>query len=139
VPAEILSKPTKLTDIEMQMIMAHPQNAYDILCTVEFPWPVADIVLEHHERVNGSGYPQGLVQAQILQEARILAVADVVEAMASDRPYRPAHSLQETVDEIVDRAGILYDADVVQVFLALLKDANYDLSSLASAPPWFEE
>jgi PAS domain S-box-containing protein/putative nucleotidyltransferase with HDIG domain len=139
VPAEILSKPTKLTDIEMQMIMAHPQNAYDILCTVEFPWPVADIVLEHHERVNGSGYPQGLVQAQILQEARILAVADVVEAMASHRPYRPAHSLQETVDEIASRAGILYDADVVQAFLALLKDANYDLRSLTNAPPWFEE
>ena len=139
VPAEILSKPTRLTDIEMQLIRAHPQNAYDILCTVEFPWPVADIVLKHHERLNGSGYPQGLAQGQILQEARILAVADVVEAMASDRPYRPAHSLEETVEEIVDTAGTLYDADVVQAFLALLKDANYDLRSLTSAPPWFEE
>ena len=139
VPAEILSKPTKLTDIEMELIRAHPQNAYDILCTVEFPWPVADIVLEHHERLNGSGYPQGLAQAQILQEARILAVADVVEAMASHRPYRPGHSLEETVEEIADHAGTLYDADVVQAFLALLRDANFDLRSLTHAPPWFEE
>jgi PAS domain S-box-containing protein/putative nucleotidyltransferase with HDIG domain len=139
VPAEILSKPTKLTDIEMELIRAHPQNAYDILCTVEFPWPVADIVLEHHERLNGSGYPQRLAQGQILQEARILAVADVVEAMASHRPYRPAHSLDETVEEIADHAGTLYDADVVQAFLALLRDANFDLRSLTHAPPWFEE
>jgi PAS domain S-box-containing protein/putative nucleotidyltransferase with HDIG domain len=139
VPAEILSKPTKLTDIEMQMIRAHPRNAYDILCTVEFPWPVADIVLQHHERLDGSGYPNGLVQEQIVQEARILAVADVVEAMASDRPYRPAHGLHETVEEIVSHAGILYDADVVQALVALLKDANFDLNPLTSAPPWFEE
>jgi PAS domain S-box-containing protein len=139
VPAEILSKPTSLTDVEMQMIRAHPRNAYNILCTVEFPWPVADIVLQHHERLDGSGYPKGLVQEQILREARILAVADVVEAMASDRPYRPAHSLQETMEEIASHAGILYDADVVQAFMALLKDANFDLSSLTSAPRWFEE
>jgi PAS domain S-box-containing protein len=139
VPAEILSKPTTLSDIEMQLIRAHPQNAFDILCTVEFPWPVADIVLQHHERLDGSGYPQALAQEQILQEARILAVADVVEAMASNRPYRPAHSLQETVDEIVEHAGSLYDADVVQAFLAILKDANYDLRSLTDAPPWLEQ
>jgi HD-GYP domain-containing protein (c-di-GMP phosphodiesterase class II) len=95
--------------------------------------------LEHHERLNGSGYPQRLAQGQILQEARILAVADVVEAMASDRPYRPGHSLDETVEEIADHAGTLYDADVVQAFLALLRDANFDLRSLTHAPPWFEE
>jgi PAS domain S-box-containing protein len=139
VPAEILSKPTALTDIEMQMIRAHPQNAYDILCTVEFPWPVADIVLQHHERIDGSGYPKGLVREQILPEARILAVADVVEAMASDRPYRPAHGMQKTVEEITSRAGILYDADVVQALMALLKDVKFDLDPLTSAPAWFQE
>jgi PAS domain S-box-containing protein/putative nucleotidyltransferase with HDIG domain len=127
VPAEILSKPTELSDIETEMIGTHPQTAYDILSTVEFPWPVAAIVLEHHERLDGSGYPQGLVDNQILLEARILAVADVVEAMASDRPYRPAHGLDEALAEIADNAGLLYDAQAVKACLTLLRNNDFDL------------
>ncbi len=127
IPAEILSKPTKLSDIETEMIETHPQTAYDILSTVEFPWPVAVIVLQHHERLDGSGYPQGLVGDQILLEARILAVADVVEAMASDRPYRPAHGLDEALQEISDHAGVLYDAEAVQACLTLLRENDLAL------------
>jgi HD-GYP domain-containing protein (c-di-GMP phosphodiesterase class II) len=127
VPIEILSKPTELTEIEMRMIRAHPQTGYDILCTVEFPWPVADMVLEHHERLDGSGYPQRLEEKEILLEAKILAVADVVEAMASDRPYRPAHGLEEALAEISEHSGTLYDADVVDACLSLFREKGFDL------------
>jgi PAS domain S-box-containing protein len=127
VPIEILSKPTELTEIETRMIRAHPQTGYDILCTVEFPWPVADMVLQHHERLDGSGYPQRLEEGEILLEARILAVADVVEAMASDRPYRPAHGLDEALAEISQYAGTLYDAGAVQACLTLFREKGFDL------------
>jgi PAS domain S-box-containing protein/putative nucleotidyltransferase with HDIG domain len=100
VPAEILSKPTKLSEAEYDIIKTHPRVGYDILRTIEFPWPIADIVLQHHERMDGSGYPEGLKGKNILLEARILAVADVIEAMASHRPYRPALSVEAAVDEI---------------------------------------
>jgi len=139
IPAEILANPRKLTDLETQMIRTHPQNAYDILCKVDFPWPVADIVLQHHERLDGSGYPKGITKTQILEQARILAVADVVEAMASDRPYRPAHSLEETLEEITGNAGGTYDAEVVHALMTLLRESDFDLASLTTKPPPSEE
>jgi len=110
VPAEILSKPTTLTATEYELIKVHPVVAFDILKNVAFPWPVADIVLQHHERIDGSGYPQGLRADQIRLEARILAVADVVEAMASHRPYRPALGIDAALQEVVDNKGTKYDA-----------------------------
>ncbi len=113
VPAEILSKPSKLTEFEFNMITAHPQVGYDILKGIEFPWPVATIVLQHHERMNGSGYPNKLKGEEILLESRILVVADVVEAMASHRPYRPALGIDKAIDEIISKKGILYDVNVV--------------------------
>jgi PAS domain S-box-containing protein len=116
VPAEILSKPGSLTDIEFALIKAHPKTGYDILKGIEFPWNIARIVLQHHERLDGSGYPQGLCGEDILLEARILAVADVVEAMASHRPYRPALGLEKAVEEIRSKKNRLYDAGVVEAF-----------------------
>jgi PAS domain S-box-containing protein/putative nucleotidyltransferase with HDIG domain len=127
IPAEILSKPTRLTDPEWSMIKAHPQAGYDILKTVEFPWPVGQIVLQHHERLDGSGYPDGLSGEDILLEARILAVADVVEAMASHRPYRPAHALEETMEEIRSNRGTLYDPEVVDACLKLFTEKGFKL------------
>jgi PAS domain S-box-containing protein len=119
VPGEILSRPTRLTEPEFAMVKIHPQAGYDILKTIEFPWPVAKIVLQHHERIDGSGYPQGLLGEEILLQARILAVADVVEAMLSHRPYRPAHTLREALDEISRNAGRLYDPVVAATCLRL--------------------
>lgn len=114
VPIEILSKPGKLTDLEMALIREHPKAGYEILRKVEFPWPVAEIVYQHHERLDGSGYPRGLKGEEILREARIIAVADVVEAMSSHRPYRPALSVDEALAEIRKNAGKLYDPKVVE-------------------------
>lgn len=121
IPAEILSKPGKLTDLEFSMIKVHPRYSYEVLSQIEFPWPVADIALQHHEREDGSGYPDGLKDGEILLEAKILAVADVVEAMASHRPYRPALDINEATEEISNNAGKLYDKDVVAAALAVLK------------------
>ncbi len=120
IPAEILSKPTRLTEAEWSMIKTHPQVGYDILKEIEFPWPVARIVLQHHERFNGSGYPQGLSDKEILLEARILGVSDVVEAMASHRPYRPAHAVEEALGEIRENRGILYDPEAVDACLEVI-------------------
>lgn len=127
VPAEILGKPTLLTDLELMMVRTHPRAGYDILKPIEFPWPVADIVLQHHERMNGSGYPQGLSRKEILVEARILGVADVVEAMTSHRPYRPAHALSEAVDEISRRRGTLYDPEAVDACLKIVTETGFRL------------
>jgi putative two-component system response regulator len=127
VPAEILSKPTALTDVEWDLIKTHPQVGYDILKSIEFPWPVAQIVLQHHERLDGSGYPQGLSSTDILLDAKILAVADVVEAMASYRPYRPARPLEEALKEIEDHKGTLYDPDVVDACLRAVRDKGIRL------------
>jgi PAS domain S-box-containing protein/putative nucleotidyltransferase with HDIG domain len=125
VPAEILSKPADLTAIEMQMIKTHPQTAHNILKEVEFPWAVALIVLQHHERMDGSGYPQGLAGDEMLLEAKILGVADVVEAMASNRPYRPAHGIEEALDEIGQHRDTLYEADVVDACLKLFRERGF--------------
>jgi PAS domain S-box-containing protein/putative nucleotidyltransferase with HDIG domain len=122
VPAEILSKPGKLSEAEYNIIKTHSQVGYDILKTIEFPWPIADIVLQHHERINGSGYPAGLRGKKILLEARILAVADVIEAMATHRPYRPALSIEDALEEISENRGKLYDPKVVDACLEIFKE-----------------
>lgn len=127
IPAEILSKPTRLTDLEFALIKAHPEVSYDILKNIDFPWPVALIVLQHHERINGSGYPQGLTVEEILFEARILAVADVVEAIASHRPYRPAHGIEVALKEIEEKKGVLYDPVAVEACLRLFKEKGFVL------------
>jgi len=125
VPAEILSKPTQLSDIEFGLIKVHPQISYDILKDIDFSWPVADIVLQHHERINGSGYPLGLSGEAIYLEARILAVADVVEAIASHRPYRPAYGIDVALEEISKNKGQLYHTEVVDACLRLFREKGY--------------
>ncbi len=125
VPAEILAKPTKLTPLEFQLIKEHPQASYDVLKKVEFPWPVAEIALQHHERIDGSGYPQGLKGDAILLEARILAVADTVEAMSSHRPYRPGLGIDKSLAEIERGRGTVYDANVADACLRLFREKGY--------------
>jgi len=131
VPAEILSKPTKLTGIELAMVKAHAQAGYDILKNLEFPWPVAQAVLQHHERLDGSGYPQGLAGQDIILEARILMVADVVEAMASHRPYRSAIGLEAALAEITANRGGLYDEKVVDTCIRLFSEKGFKLDEAA--------
>jgi PAS domain S-box-containing protein len=128
IPSELLSKPTKLSELEFNIIKVHSQAGYNILKDIEFPWPVADVVLQHHERMNGSGYPQHLHGDGILLEARILAVADVVEAISSHRPYRPSLGISFALDEISKHKGILYDANVVDVCLKLFQKKNFAFS-----------
>jgi PAS domain S-box-containing protein len=125
IPAEILSKPSQLTDFEFGIIKTHPRVGYDILKKIDFPWPVADIVLQHHERMNGSGYPQGLSGDEILKEAKILGVADVIEAMAFHRPYRPARGIGKALKEISKNRGILYDPQVVDACLKLFTEKKF--------------
>ncbi len=126
VPAEILSKPVILSEIEIRLIRLHPQAGYDILKDIEFPWAVGQVILQHHERMDGSGYPQGLKGDQVCFEARIVAVADVVEAMASHRPYRPGLGLESALKEISENQGRLYDERVVNACLKVFA-AGYDL------------
>ncbi len=125
IPSEILSKPTKLTDLEFSLIKTHSQSGYNILKDIEFPWPVADVVLQHHERMDGSGYPQGLKGEQTLLESRIIAIADVVEAIASHRPYRPALGIEAALGEIEKNKGILYDNTVADACLRLFREKSY--------------
>ena len=128
IPAEILSKPGRLTEIEFSLLKAHPRIGYDILKEIEWPYPIPEIVLQHHEKMDGSGYPQGLSGEDILLEARILGVADVVEAMASHRPYRPALGIDKGLDEISKNKGIHYDADVVDACLKLFTEKDFEWS-----------
>ena len=128
VPAEILSKPGPISEVEYNVIKTHPQVGYEILKNIEFPWPIAQIVQQHHERMNGSGYPMGLKGNKILMEARILAVADVVEAMATHRPYHPAQPIEMALDEISDNKGKLYDPQVVDACLRLFKNKGFKFS-----------
>ena len=125
IPSEILTKPGKLNDLECSLIKTHPQAGYNILKGIEFPWPVAQIVLQHHEMMDGSGYPQGLCGKDILLEAGILAVADVVEAMSSHRPYRPAYGIDKALEEISKNKGILYDPEVVNACLRLFNQKGF--------------
>ncbi|MFI5330025.1 MAG: HD domain-containing phosphohydrolase [Desulfobaccales bacterium] len=122
IPAEILSKPSRLTEAEMSMIRIHPRSGYEILRKVEFPWPIAQIILQHHERIDGSGYPQGLRGPDILLEAKILGVADVMDAMCSHRPYRPGIGLDKALVEISRNRGILYDPEVVDACLKYFQE-----------------
>ena len=128
IPAEILTKPTKLTDIEFSLIKVHSQTGYDMLKDLESPWSLAQIVQQHHERIDGSGYPKNLKLDEILMEARILAVADVVEAMASHRPYRAALGIEKALEEIERNKGILYDTAVVDACLKLFRGKDYKLT-----------
>lgn len=124
-PTEILSKPTKMSDIEIALINEHVQLGYDILKDVESPWPMAEIVYQHHERMNGSGYPRKLKGEEIRVEARILAVADVVEAMSSNRPYRPSLGIDAALEEIEQNSGILYDNAAADACLLLFRAKGF--------------
>ena len=126
-PAEILSRPSKLSEADFRLIKTHPQTGYDILKEIEFPWPVARIVWQHHERLDGSGYPLGLKGEEILPEARVLAVADVVEAMCSHRSYRPMPGLDRALEEIEAQRGILYDPAVVDACLCIFREKDFRL------------
>ena len=125
VPVTILVKPIPLSDLEDGLMKAHSQVGHDILKTIEFPWPVAEIVLQHHERMDGSGYPQGLSGDDILLEARILAVADVVDTMTSRQPLRVALSIDEALEEISQNRGVLYDPQVVDACLKLFTEKGF--------------
>lgn len=132
VPAEVLNKPSELTELEMKLVRKHPWAAYKILKQIPFPWPVAEIVLQHHERLDGSGYPKGLRDGEIVLEARILAVADVVEAMLSHRPYRPATPLEDVLREIEGKKGTLYDPEVVDACIRLFREKGFRLPETPS-------
>ena len=138
VPVEILVKPGRLTDMEMTLIQLHSQGGYDILKGIDFPWPVAQATLQHHERMDGSGYPRGLMGDEIILEGRILALADAVDAMTHHRPYRPAFNLQDTVKEIKKMKGGLYDPHVVDAWLEMVEgrqpDAIAEYSTTSTSP-----
>jgi PAS domain S-box-containing protein/putative nucleotidyltransferase with HDIG domain len=125
VPAEILTNPNGLSDAEMAIIKMHPALGYEVLKTLDLPWPVAEIVNQHHERLNGSGYPSRLAGDAIILEARVLSVADVVEAIASHRPYRPARGMGEALDEIREQKGTLYEPAVVDACVALFRERDF--------------
>ncbi|MFH1043785.1 MAG: HD-GYP domain-containing protein, partial [Pseudomonadota bacterium] len=129
IPAEILSKPGRLSALEFQLIQGHTQAGYDVLKVVKFPWPVAEVALQHHERIDGSGYPQGLKGDAILLEARIMAVADVIEAMSSHRPYREALGIDAALAEIERGGGSAYDPVVADACLKLFREKRYEISA----------
>lgn len=125
-PTEILSKSIKLSDIEFSLIKEHSQIGYNILKSIDFSYPVAEIILQHHEKLNGSGYPNHLEGDQIFLEACVIGVADVVEAMSSHRPYRPALGVDKALEEISQNKGILYDQKVVETCLRLFKEKGFN-------------
>jgi putative two-component system response regulator len=125
VPLEILMHQGKLNEMQMAIIKTHPQTAYNILVDIDLPWPIAPTVWQHHERLDGSGYPQGLRDKDIIPEAKILAVADVVEAMASARPYRSSLGLHKALEEISNGRGKLYDPAVVDACLKLFQKEGF--------------
>jgi putative two-component system response regulator len=127
IPAEILSKPGRLSELEFRLIQEHPGTGYEILKSIKFPWPIAQTVLQHHERLDGTGYPHGLKEMDILLEAKILAVADVVEAIASHRPYRMSLGIDAALEEISYHRGVLYDPVVVDACLKLFRELGYKL------------
>jgi hypothetical protein len=129
VPAGILNKPGPMSEHELAIIRLHPRTAYDILKGIQFPWPLAETIYQHHERLDGSGYPRHLKGDEILLEARILAVADVVESMASFRPYRPEMDLDAALDELQSHRGTLYDARVVDTCIALIMEKGFDFKT----------
>tara|TARA_Y100001937_G_scaffold128452_3_gene205080 strand:+ start:343111 stop:344181 length:1071 start_codon:yes stop_codon:yes gene_type:complete len=122
IPAELLSSPRKLSDLEMQMIRTHSEVGFEIMKEAEFPWPLAEMIHQHHERMDGKGYPAGLRGEDILLEARIIAVADVAEAISSHRPYRPGKGVEEAREELRNGRGTIYDDKVVDVCLSILEE-----------------
>jgi response regulator RpfG family c-di-GMP phosphodiesterase len=131
VPADILSKPGRLTDHEFGIIKAHSEVGYDILKNIQFPWPIAQTIVQHHERLDGSGYPAGLKGKNIIMEARIVAVSDVVEAMSSHRPYRPALGIDMALNEIEKGRGAIYDPDAVDACISLFKTAHFQFRPIS--------
>lgn len=127
VPAEIISKPTYLTKAEFALIQTHPRRGFDIMSDLEFPWPIAKIVLQHHEKIDGSGYPEGIKADDILLEAKIIGVADVVEAISSHRPYRPALGVDYAIAQIERNKGILFDSSVVEACIQVITEKKYIL------------
>jgi len=125
IPVSLINKPTNYTEKEFHKMVKHAESGHDLLKDIDFPWPVARIVLEHHERMNGSGYPRGLKGERLLMESRILAVADVVESMASHRPYRPGLGIEKALEDIEKNRGILYDAEAVDACLDLFRTKSY--------------
>ncbi|HWJ05581.1 MAG TPA: HD domain-containing phosphohydrolase [Steroidobacteraceae bacterium] len=124
-PSEILTKPGRLSDVEMALLRSHAQIGYDILSGIDFPWRIAEMARQHHERINGTGYPRGLAGSEILLEARIIAVADTVEAMTSHRPYRPGKGLADALAEIEQGRDVLYDAAPVDACLQLFREGRF--------------
>ncbi len=139
VPAEILSKPGKISDYEFSIIKTHPEVGYDIVKGIEFPWPVARTILQHHERLSGSGYPAGLSGEEIALEARILSVADVVEAMSSHRPYRSALGVDTALEEISQNSGVLYDPEVVGACVRLFAEKGFAFDQVIEGHSRFGE
>jgi PAS domain S-box-containing protein/putative nucleotidyltransferase with HDIG domain len=128
VPTEILNKPGQLSDLECEFIKSHCQAGVDLLKNVDFPWPVQQAILQHHERLDGSGYPAGLTDADIILEARILGVADVVEAMLYARPYGPAQGIDQALEEIRQKSGIFYDSEVVNICIKLFVEKGFEFN-----------
>lgn len=127
IPAEILSRPGPLSDAEYELVKGHPRVGHDILSSIDFDWPLADIVRQHHERLDGSGYPAGLKDDEILPAAQVLAVVDVVEAMASHRPYRPALGMEAALAEVQSGRGTLYARAAVDACVAAIRDDGFRL------------
>jgi len=130
IPNEILSKPSSLTETEFSVIKNHPLAGYDILKSIDFQMPIAKIVYQHHEKINGSGYPQGLIGNEIMLEARIVNVADVIDAMISQRPYRSSQGIGDALEEIQQNSGILYDPEVVDVCLYLFNEKGFQFEEI---------
>ncbi|MBA3063143.1 MAG: HD domain-containing protein [Atribacteria sp.] len=128
-PTEIVSKPSKLVEVEFNLVKNHPRTGYEILEKVDFPWPIAEIVFQHQEKMDGSGYPRGLRGAEILIEAKILGVANVVEAMSSYKSYRPALGIDEALTEIVENRNIIFDPEVVDACVKLFKEKGFIFES----------
>ncbi len=126
IPAEILSKPARLSEIEFEMVKSHTTVGYEILKDIDFPWPIAEMAYQHHERLDGSGYPNGLKESEITLEAKIIAVADVVEAISSHRPYRAALGHDEAVKELISNTGTLYDQSVVDAYMQISNSFSFD-------------
>jgi len=129
IPQDMVDKPDKLSEEEFSLLRQHPQAGFDMLQHINFPWPVAEIVLQHHEHFDGTGYPNGLTEWEILDEARILLVADALEAITTERPYRAASSLKDAVWEIAGRSGIFYDPDVVDALTQLASSGQLTIGS----------
>jgi len=130
IPPEILLNLNPLNKVEIEMVQSHPQLGCDILAAVEFPWPIKQIILQHHERLDGSGYPKGLFNEQIMLEAKIIAVADVMEAMISERPYRPGLGLNKAKAEISKNKGILYEPEAVDACLRLFNEKGFKFAAV---------